>query len=416
MADRFPIRRIDHLELYVGNARQAAAFYRHAFGFRVAAYRGLETGCREAASYVLECRAIRFVLTSGLAPGHPAARFAHAHGDGVAVVALEVPDAAYAFAEARQRGADAAAGPAEERDAHGVFRSAAVRAYGDTVIRFVERRGYDGVFAPGFEPRGGPGPADGAVASGRPTRGSDAAAKGGSGPADGAAVSGRPTRGSNAAAGGGSGPADGVGLAAVDHVVANVELGAMDRWVKFFAETMGFTELAHFDDEAISTEYSALMSKVMQGGAGRIKFPINEPARGRRKSQIAEYLDYFGGPGVQHIAFATGDIVEAVSRMRARGVEFLAVPDAYYDDLAARVPAVAPHVGELARLGILADRDEDGHLLQVFTQPVQDRPTLFFEVIERHGSQGFGEGNFKSLFEAIEREQARRGNLVAAAT
>ncbi len=393
MADRFPIRRIDHIELYVGNARQAAAFYRHAFGFRVAAYRGLETGCREAASYVLECRAIRFVLTSGLAPGHPAARFAHAHGDGVAAVALEVPDAAYAFAEARRRGADAAAGPAEERDAHGVLRSAAVRAYGDTVIRFVERRGYDGVFAPGFEPRDGPAPADGAAGTGRPARRSNAAARGGSGPADGA-----------------------VGLAAVDHVVANVELGAMDRWVKFFAETMGFTELAHFDDEAISTEYSALMSKVMQGGAGRIKFPINEPATGRRKSQIAEYLDYFGGPGVQHIAFATGDIVEAVSRMRARGVEFLAVPDAYYDDLAARVPAVASHVGELARLGILADRDEDGHLLQVFTQPVQDRPTLFFEVIERHGSRGFGEGNFKSLFEAIEREQARRGNLVAAAT
>ena len=369
MADRFPIRRIDHIELFVGNARQAAAFYRHAFGFRAAAYRGLETGCRESASYVLECRAIRFVVTSGLAPDHPAARFAHAHGDGVAALALEVPDAEYAFAEARRRGADAAAGPAEERDDHGVFRSAAVRAYGDTVIRFVERRGYDGVFAPGFEPRGGSEPAGGPV-----------------------------------------------GLAAVDHVVANVELGAMDRWVKFFAETMGFTELAHFDDEAISTEYSALMSKVMQDGAGRIKFPINEPAEGRRKSQIAEYLDYFGGPGVQHIAFATGDIVETVSRMRARGVEFLSVPRAYYDDLAARVPAVAPHVGELARLGILADRDDDGHLLQVFTQPVQDRPTLFFEVIERHGSNGFGEGNFKSLFEAIEREQARRGNLVEAAS
>ena len=368
MADRFPIRRIDHVELFVGNARQAAAFYRHAFGFRVAAYRGLETGCRETTSYVLECRAIRFVLTSGLASGHPAARFAHAHGDGVAVVALEVPDAAYAFAEARRRGAAGAAPLVEERDAHGVFRSAAVRAYGDTMIRFVERRGYGGVFAPGFEPRRGPEPAGGDV-----------------------------------------------GLCAVDHVVANVELGQMDRWVKFFAETMGFTELVHFDDEAISTEYSALMSKVMQDGAGRIKFPINEPAAGRRKSQVAEYLDYFGGPGVQHIAFATRDIVETVSRMRARGLAFLSVPDAYYDDLAARVPAVAPHVGELARLGILADRDEDGHLLQVFTQPVQDRPTLFFEVIERRGSSGFGQGNFKSLFEAIEREQARRGNLVEAA-
>ncbi len=367
VADRFPIRRIDHIELHVGNARQAAAFYRHAFGFRVAAYRGLETGCRETTSYVLECRAIRFVLTSGLAPDHPAARFAHAHGDGVAVVALEVPDAAYAFAEARRRGAAGAAPLAEERDAHGVFRSAAVRAYGDTVIRFVERRGYDGVFAPGFEPHGAP-----------------------------------------------EAPADDVGLAAVDHVVANVELGQMDRWARFFAETMGFSEMLHFDDEAISTEYSALMSKVMQDGAGRIKFPINEPASGRRKSQVAEYLDYFGGPGVQHVALATRDIVETVSRMRARGLAFLPVPDAYYDDLGARVPAVAPYVGELARLGILADRDEDGYLLQVFTQPVQDRPTLFFEVIERRGSRGFGQGNFKSLFEAIEREQARRGNLVEA--
>ena len=369
MPDRFPIRRIDHLELHVGNARQAAAFYRHAFGFRVAAYRGLETGCREATSYVLECRAIRFVLTSGLAPDHAAARFAHAHGDGVAVLALEVPDAGHAFEEARRRGAAAAAELAEARDEHGVFRSAAVRAYGDTVIRFVERRGYDGVFAPGFEPRRGPEPAGGDV-----------------------------------------------GLAAVDHVVANVEQGEMDRWVKFFAETMGFTELVHFDDEAISTEYSALMSKVMQDGAGRIKLPINEPAAGRRKSQVAEYLDYFGGPGVQHVAFATRDIVETVSRMRARGLAFLSVPDAYYDDLAARVPPSAPTSASSRALGILADRDDDGYLLQVFTQPVQDRPTLFFEVIERRGSNGFGQGNFKSLFEAIEREQARRGNLVEAAS
>ena len=369
MADRFPIRQIDHVELYVGNARQAAAFYEHGFGFPVVAYRGLETGCRETTSYVLECGAIRFVLTSGLAPDGTAARFAHAHGDGVAVVALEVPDAARAFAEAHRRGAVGAATPVEERDEHGLLRSAAIHAYGDTVIKFVERHGYHGVFAPGFEPRGGPGL-----------------------------------------------PARDIGLTAIDHVVANVERGQMERWVRFFAETMGFTELLHFDDEAISTEYSALMSKVMQDGAGRIKFPINEPAAGRRQSQIAEYLDYFGGPGVQHIAFATGDIVETVSRMRARGVEFLPVPAAYYDDLAARVPPVGPYVGELARLGILADRDQDGYLLQVFTQPVQDRPTLFFEVIERRGSNGFGQGNFKSLFEAIEREQARRGNLVEVAS
>ena len=367
MADRFPIRRIDHIEFYVGNARQAAAFYQHAFGFRITAYRGLETGCRETTSYVLECGTIRFVLTSGLAPDHAAARFAHAHGDGVAVVALEVPDAAHALAEAQRHGAIGAAQPGEDRDENGLFRSAAIHAYGDTLIRFVERQGYAGVFAPGFEPRLGPEPATGDV-----------------------------------------------GLTAVDHVVANVELGQMDRWVQFFAETMGFTELLHFDDEAISTEYSALMSKVMQDGAGRIKFPINEPATGRRRSQIAEYLDYFGGPGVQHIAFATDDIVETVSRMRARGMAFLSVPAAYYDDLAARVPPIGPFTGALARLGILADRDEDGYLLQIFTQPVQDRPTMFFEVIERRGSTGFGQGNFKALFEAIEREQARRGNLVEA--
>ena len=369
MADRFPIRRIDHIEFHVGNARQAAAFYQHAFGFRMTAYRGLETGCRETTSYVLECGPIRFVLTSGLAPDTAAARFAHAHGDGVAVVALEVPDAARAFAEAQRHGAVGAADPVEEQDEYGRLRSAGIRAYGDTVIRFVERQDYAGVFAPGFEPRGGPEPRD----------------------------------------------AD-VGLTAIDHVVAKVELGQMDRWVRFFAETMGFTELLHFDDEAISTEYSALMSKVMQDGAGRIKFPINEPATGRRKSQVAEYLDYFGGPGVQHIAFATDDIVETVSRMRARGMAFLSVPAAYYDDLPLRVPAIGPYAGVLARLGILADRDEDGYLLQIFTQPVQDRPTVFFEVIERRGATGCGQGNFKSLFEAIEREQARRGNLVEAAS
>ena len=368
MADRFPIRRIDHIEFYVGNARQAAVFYEHGFGFPVTAYRGLETGCRETTSYVLECGTIRFVLTSGLAPGSTAARFAHAHGDGVAVVALEVPDAAGAFAEAHRHGAAGAATPVEERDEHGLLRSAAIHAYGDTVIKFVERNGYHGVFAPGFEPRGGPGL-----------------------------------------------PARDVGLTAIDHVVANVERGRMERWVRFFAETMGFTELLHFDDEAISTEYSALMSKVMQDGAGRVRFPINEPAVGRRKSQIAEYLDYYGGPGVQHIAFATDDIAETVSRMRSRGMEFLHVPAAYYDDLAVRVEPVGPQVDVLARLGILADRDEDGYLLQTFTQPVQDRPTVFFEVIQRCGSRGFGQGNFKALFEAIEREQARRGNLVEAA-
>ena len=365
MSDRSPIRRIDHVEFYVGNAKQAAAFYEHAFGFFNTAYRGLETGCRETASYVLECGEIRLVLSTGLVPDHPVARFAHAHGDAVGVIALEVPDAARAFGEAQRHGAVGAVAPHEEHDEHGTMRSAMIRAYGDTVIKFVERDDYRGAFAPGFEPRGATEPCP-----------------------------------------------DGVGLASIDHVVANVELGQMDRWAAFFARTMGFTQLVHFDDDAISTEYSALMSKVMQDGTGRIKFPINEPAIGRRKSQIAEYLDYFGGPGVQHIAFVTADIVTTVTALRSRGVEFLRVPATYYDNLDARVGKIGQHVDTLARLGILADRDEDGYLLQIFTEPVQDRPTVFFEVIERHGSAGFGQGNFKALFEAIEREQARRGNLV----
>jgi 4-hydroxyphenylpyruvate dioxygenase len=363
MQDFCPIKRVDHLELFVGNAKQAATYYARSFGFSATAYRGLETGYRDAASYVLEQGHIRLVLTAPLSPGHPIAQFVFEHGDGVGVIALEVPDAAQAFAATTSRGAAAAIEPAEEHDDHGVFRYAAIHGYGDTLIKFVERRGYRGVFAPGFGPcQTIPGTAS--------------------------------------------------GLAAIDHIVGNVELGGMDRWVKFFAETMGFTQLMHFDDKKITTEYSALMSKVMQDGTGKIKFPINEPASGRRKSQIQEYLDYNHGPGVQHIALATGDIVRTVSALRSRGLEFLRVPDAYYEDLEQRIGKIAEPIDDLARLGILADRDEEGYLLQIFTQPVEDRPTLFFEVIERHGSRGFGEGNFKSLFEAIEREQARRGNLV----
>ncbi len=367
MDELCPIRRIDHLEFYVGNARQAAAFYQGRFGFRIAAYRGLETGSRDVVSYVMEQGDTRFVLTAALCPDHAVARHVHQHGDGVGAIALEVPDAAQAFDDTTRRGAVEFAPPTEERDEHGTFRSAAIRVYGDTAIRFVERGDFVGGFAPGFRPVAGDG-SDRVIA---------------------------------------------VGLRAIDHVVGNVELGAMDRWVRFFTETMGFTELVHFDDQAISTEYSALMSKVMQDGTGTIKFPINEPAAGRRKSQIEEFLDYYGGPGVQHIACSTTNIVGSVSALRARGVAFLRVPDTYYDDLERRVGPLQEPVDRLARLGILADRDEDGYLLQIFTQPVQDRPTVFFEIIERHGSRGFGQGNFKSLFEAIEREQARRGNLVA---
>jgi 4-hydroxyphenylpyruvate dioxygenase len=274
-----------------------------------------------------------------------------------------VPDAAAAFHETTARGAQPAMLPEEFTDEKGAFRTAAIQFYGDTLMKFVERDDYAGTFAPGFR-----GAASTHTAGGL--------------------------------------------LKAIDHIVGNVELGAMETWVKFFAETMGFSQLVHFDDKTITTEYSALMSKVMQDGTGRVKFPINEPATGRRKSQIQEYLDYYHGPGVQHIACATDDIVATVRRLRANGVEFLRVPPTYYDDLDGRIGKIDEPVGELAELGILADRDDEGYLLQIFTQPVQDRPTLFFKVIERHGCRGFGEGNFKSLFEAIEREQARRGNLV----
>ena len=367
MSDFCPIRQIDHLEFYVGNARQAAAFYASCFGYARRGYRGLETGCRDLASYVMGQGEIRIVLTSALRPDHPIARHVHEHGDGVGVIALEVPDAARALQETTRQGAIPAGRPTEKQDKDGVLRSAAIRAYGDTLIRFVERDDYAGPFAPGYEPSAGE---------------EDSHRR------------------------------YGVGLTSIDHVVSNVELGAMDRWVRFFADTMGFTQLVHFDDKKISTEYSALMSKVMQKGTGQIKFPINEPAIGRRKSQIEEYLDYYRGPGVQHVAWATDDIVATVTALRARGVSFLRVPATYYDDLDRRVGPIDEPVGQLARLGILADRDEEGYLLQIFTQPVQDRPTVFFEIIERHGSRGFGAGNFKALFEAIEREQERRGNLV----
>ena len=371
--DFLPIKAVDHVEFYVGNARQAAHFYRTGFGYANTAYSGLETGSREVASYVMEQGKIRLVLTTALGPDHPVARHCYLHGDGVKVIALEVPDVASAYRESTKRGATGAIPPTQQEDEHGVYRYSAIRCYGDTVIKFIDRSDYNGAFAPGYEER---------------SEDND---------------NGRQRRQGFVH--------KGVGLAHIDHIVGNVELGAMDRWVEFFARTMGFSQLLHFDDRDISTEYSALMSKVMQNGTGKVKFPINEPAEGKKKSQIQEYLDYYQGPGVQHIACSTGDIVAAVGQLRDNGIEFLRVPATYYEELESRVGKINEPVDRLAELGILVDRDEEGYLLQIFTRPVEDRPTVFFEIIERHGSRGFGKGNFKALFEAIEREQALRGNL-----
>ncbi|HRQ37892.1 MAG TPA: 4-hydroxyphenylpyruvate dioxygenase [Chloroflexota bacterium] len=371
--DFLPIKGMDHVEFYVGNAKQAAHYYRTGFGFINTAYSGLETGNRQTASYVMEQGKIRLVLTTALGPDHPVSRHTYLHGDGVAVIAMEVPDAASAYAESTKRGATGAIAPTAVEDEHGVFRYSAIRCYGDTLIKFVDRAAYRGPFAPGYMAKNG--------------------AVGGNGRQD----DGRRYKG--------------VGLASIDHMVGNVELGAMNRWVEFFAHTMGFSQLLHFDDKDISTEYSALMSKVMQNGNGKIKFPINEPAEGKKKSQIQEYLDYYFGPGVQHIACTTGNIIETVTQLQENGIEFLRVPTTYYEILEERVGKINEPVEKLAELGILVDRDEEGYLLQIFTKPVEDRPTVFYEIIERHGSRGFGKGNFKALFESIEREQALRGNL-----
>ena len=360
-SDDMPLDGIDHIELYVGNARQSTAFYVNALGFREVAYAGLETGRRDSASHVLEQGGIRLVLTGALVSDHPVGRHVAAHGDGVKTIALTVPDAERAHALAVERGAVSVSAPASEADADGEVVRASVHAYGDVVHTFVERGSYHGAFLPGY------------VA--RDAAGSD------------------------------------VGLLGVDHVVGNVELGEMETWVGFYERVFGMTELNSFTDEAISTEYSALMSKVVSDGSGRIKFPINEPAEGRRRSQVDEFLEFHGGPGVQHLALTTEDIVATVARLRARGIEFLRTPDSYYDELPARIGEIDEPLAELRRYGILADRDEEGYLLQVFSRPLADRPTLFLEVIERHGATGFGQGNFKALFEAIEREQDRRGNL-----
>ncbi len=355
------IKAIDHLEFWVGNARQAAFFYAHAFGFTVTAYSGLETGVRDRASYVVEQGNIRFVLTAPLGPEGVVADHVQRHGDGVRDIALEVDDVDSAFRETTKRGARPVQEPTDLKDENGTVRRAAIATYGETIHSFIDRSRYRGPYLPSYRAMG-------------------------------------------------EGKAEGP-LLHVDHVVGNVALGDMNKFVSYYREVMGFSQLVHFDDKEISTEYSALMSKVMQDGEGRIKFPINEPAEGRRKSQIEEYLEYYRGPGVQHIALATGNIVDTVSRLRKSGIPFLSVPHTYYEMLPERVGKIDESIPDLDRLGILVDRDEEGYLLQIFTKPVVDRPTVFFEVIQRKGSRGFGKGNFKALFEAIEREQALRGNL-----
>jgi len=362
--DFLPINGTDYVELYVGNAKQSAHYYRSAFGFTLVAYCGPETGVRDRASYVIQQDKVRFVLTTPLLPDHPISDHIKLHGDGVHDIALWVDEAGTAYRETTRRGAKGVTEPTTIRDESGEVRKSAIAIYGDTIHTFVERRNYRGVFMPGF----------------RPVQGPDKVA--------------RP-----------------VGLKYIDHMVGNVGWGQMNTWVKFYEDVMGFRMFKHFDDNDISTEYSALMSKVMSNGNERIKFPINEPAHGKKKSQIEEYLDFYHGPGVQHIAMATDNIIETVSKMKDQGVEFLRVPNTYYQDLAGRVGKIDEPMDELSRLGILVDRDDEGYMLQLFTKPVEDRPTLFFEVIQRKGSRSFGKGNFKALFEAIEREQALRGNL-----
>ncbi len=372
MTDLMPLQGFDHVEFHVGNAKQAAHYYRTMYGFAPVGYAGPETGRRDGASWVLAQGDIRFVFTAGMGPEDEPVRHAALHGDGVRDVAFAVPDAEEAFRVALERGAEPVREPSVEEDDHGKIVTAAIRAYGDTIHSFVDRSNYSGVFAPGYRAVG-------------PDEDHPFTVPAGSG----------------------------TGLQAVDHVVANVELGKMDAWVDFYADVMGFTQLVHYDDEAISTEYSALMSKVLWDGEGRIKLPINEPATGKRKSQIEEYLDYYRSPGVQHLALATDDIVATVRALRANGLRFMRVPETYYADIRQRLDwsTIDSDLDALAEQNILVDADDEGYLLQIFTEPAQDRPTVFFEVIERHGSKGFGEGNFKALFEAIEREQDLRGNL-----
>lgn len=360
MEDFFPVRDVDHLEFYVGNAKQSSYYLARAFGFKIVAYSGLETGNREKVSYVLVQKNMRFVVSGALSSENRIAEFVKTHGDGVKDVALLVDDVDKAYSEAVKRGAVAIAPPQELTDEDGTLKKAVIGTYGDTIHTLVERKNYKGAFMPGFQK----------VEFNIPFEES--------------------------------------GLIAVDHVVGNVE--KMEEWVSYYENVMGFKQMIHFDDDDISTEYSALMSKVMTNGS-RIKFPINEPADGKRKSQIQEYLEFYNGAGVQHLALLTSDIVKTVEALRANGVEFLDTPDTYYDELTARVGKIDEEIDKLKELKILVDRDDEGYLLQIFTKPIVDRPTLFIEIIQRKGSRGFGEGNFKALFESIEREQERRGNL-----
>lgn len=363
-ADFLKLKDVDHVEFWVGNAFQAAYFWQHAFGFKHTSSAGLETGHRRVASHVLEQGKIRLVVS---APYHPDSEIAAhhlVHGDGIKVIAFQVDDVAQAYEATTSRGARGIQEPTELRDEHGAVRVASIRTYGDVIHKFVDRGDYAGPFLPGYQPFAGA-----------------------------------------------NGAADAAGLAHIDHIVGNVELGKMNHWVGFYHQVLGFRQLLHFDDKDIATEYSALMSKVMQNATGRIKFPINEPAEGKRKSQIEEYLEYYHGPGVQHLAMSTGDIISTMGALRDRGIRFLRVPDTYYEALPSRVGEISESLEAIRELGILVDRDDEGYLLQVFSKPLQDRPTFFVEIIQRRGSRGFGQGNFQALFEALELEQERRGNL-----
>jgi 4-hydroxyphenylpyruvate dioxygenase len=360
-ADFIQIKAIDHIHFWVGNALHSMYYWWKGFGFKPVAYSGLETGNRMFASYVLESGHIRLVVSAPYGPTSEMAAHQMLHGDGAKVVAFEVDDVNHAFGEAVKRGAVPAWAPKEDIDEFGALRTSAIHTYGEVLHVFVDRRHYGGAFAPTYKKL--------------------------------------------------NMPAEPAGLAAIDHIVGNVQLGKMNTWVNYYHQVLGFRQLQHFSDEQISTEYSALMSKVMQNGSGRVKLPINEPAEGRKKSQIEEYLDYYMGPGVQHLALSTADIMETVRTLQSRGIQFLRVPDSYYDILPERVGEIKESLDDIRELGILVDRDDEGYLLQIFSKPIQDRPTAFIEVIQRHGSRGFGVGNFKALFEALEEEQARRGNL-----
>jgi 4-hydroxyphenylpyruvate dioxygenase len=361
--DFLPLNGTDYIEFYVGNAKQSAHFYQSAFGFNLVAYAGPETGVRDRASYVLQQEKVRIILTTSLDPNSEITKHVTKHGDGVKVMALWVDDAEKSFNETVKRGAKPAIEPQTLTDEFGEVKTASIHTYGETIHTFVERKNYKGAFMPGFVAK---------------TSGFEVTP---------------------------------VGLKYVDHCVGNVGWGEMNQWVKFYEDVMGFKLLITFDDEDISTEYSALMSKVVSNGNGYIKFPINEPAEGKKKSQIEEYLDYYHSPGVQHIAIATNDILHTVSELRRRGVEFLVVPGTYYDGLLDRIGHIDEDIQDLKDLNILVDRDEEGYLLQIFTKPVEDRPTLFYEIIQRKGAKSFGKGNFQALFEALEREQELRGNL-----